>query len=81
MAVPPTIWSERREMEKNACRSAIRAPASTPIASPSGHAPVTSEPQTAKNAPVSIIPSRPMFTTPERSENSPPIEAKTSGVA
>ena len=34
-----------------------------------------------KNAPASIIPSRPMFTTPERSEKIPPIAAKVSGVA
>ncbi len=34
-----------------------------------------------KNAPISIIPSRPMFTTPERSENMPPSEANASGVA
>ena len=34
-----------------------------------------------KNAPVSIIPSRPMFTTPLRSEKRPPIAAKVSGVA
>ena len=38
-------------------------------------------PRTAKNAPVSIIPSRPMFTTPLRSENMPPIAANVSGVA
>ena len=34
-----------------------------------------------QKAPISIIPSRPMFTTPERSENIPPIAAKMSGVA
>ena len=42
---------------------------------------ISSAPQTPKNAPVSIIPSRPMFTTPLRSENMPPIAAKMSGVA
>jgi hypothetical protein len=35
----------------------------------------------AKKAPVSIIPSSAMFTTPERSEKSPPMAAKVSGVA
>ncbi len=35
----------------------------------------------AKNAPTSIIPSRPMFTTPDRSEKIPPIAANASGVA
>ena len=42
---------------------------------------VTSAPQAPKNAPVSIMPSRPMFTTPERSEITPPSAAKVSGVA
>ncbi len=35
----------------------------------------------AKKAPTSIIPSRPMFTTPDRSEKIPPIAANASGVA
>ena len=34
-----------------------------------------------KKAPISIIPSSPMFTTPERSENIPPSAPKISGVA
>ena len=34
-----------------------------------------------KNAPISIIPSRPMLTTPERSHMTPPMAAKPSGVA
>ena len=34
-----------------------------------------------KKAPTSIIPSRPMLTTPERSETTPPSAANTSGVA
>ena len=34
-----------------------------------------------KKAPISIIPSRPTFTTPERSENMPPSAPKISGVA
>ena len=43
---------------------------------PELHEPVASAPQKPKNAPISIIPSRPMFTTPLRSEKSPPIAAK-----
>ena len=35
----------------------------------------------AKKAPISIIPSRPMLTTPERSLNMPPSAPKMSGVA
>ena len=40
-----------------------------------------SAPRIPKNAPISIIPSRPMFDTPDRSLNMPPIAAKMSGVA
>ena len=42
---------------------------------------VTSAPHAPKNAPVSIMPSRPMFTTPARSDVTPPRAAKISGVA
>jgi len=45
------------------------------------HDPVASAPQIPQKAPISIIPSRPMFTTPLRSEKIPPIAAYTSGVA
>ena len=41
---------------------------------------VLSAPQAPKNAPMSIMPSSPMFTTPLRSENIPPSAAKRSGV-
>ncbi len=68
-------------MQKNACRSASAAPDATPMSRPSGQDPVTSVPQKPKKAPISICPSRPMFTTPLRSENMPPIAAKVSGVA
>ncbi len=44
------------------------------------HEPVRSAPQAPKNAPINIIPSSPMLTTPLRSENMPPIAAKTSTV-
>ena len=52
-----------------------------PITSPPTQLPVLSAPQMPQNAPISIMPSRPMFTTPERSENMPPIAAYVSGVA
>ncbi len=82
IAVPPTIWSARSVIEKKACsRPEDAARDAIPIARPVTQLPVTSAPQIAKNAPVSIIPSSPMFTTPERSENSPPRDAKSSGVA
>ena len=52
-----------------------------PTSSPTTQLPPLSAPQTPQNAPISIIPSRPMLTTPLRSENIPPIAPKTSGVA
>jgi len=48
---------------------------------PRNQLPSLSAPSTAKNAPVSIIPSSPMFTTPLRSENMPPSAAYVRGVA
>ena len=48
---------------------------------PSAQESSLSAPRMPKNAPDSIIPSRPMFTTPLRSEKMPPIAAKASGVA
>src|SRR4029078_10062136 len=54
-------------------------PASTPTSSPSHHESSLSAPMIPKNAPINIIPSRPMFTTPERSENMPPSEANANG--
>ena len=80
-AKPLTIWSARRWIEKNAWISASSAPKSMAISRPTTQLPLQIEPQTAKNAPISIIPSSPMFTTPERSEKIPPIAANASGVA
>ena len=79
-AVPLTIWSARRWIANTACTSASAPPAIIAITRPPNHHPVTSAPQMPKNAPISIIPSRPMFTTPLRSETSPPIAANVSGV-
>jgi hypothetical protein len=80
-AVPPTIWSARRWMAKKAWTSASKPPASIPIRTPLTQEPDLSAPQIPQKAPISIIPSSPMFTTPLRSENIPPIAAKVSGVA
>ena len=81
IAVPVTIWSARSWMEKYAWTRASRPPDTMAISSPPNHDPVTSAPQIPKKAPISIMPSRPMFTTPLRSENMPPMAAKMSGVA
>src|SRR3954451_19628530 len=56
-------------------------PAAMPISSPSSHEPVLSAPQIPQNAPMSIMPSRPMLMTPLRSEMVPPSAANSSGVA
>ncbi len=48
---------------------------------PMTHEPVSTAPHRPQNAPISIMPSRPMLMTPLRSENSPPSAAKSSGVA
>ena len=57
------------------------APATAAVTRPISHEPNLSAPRQAKNAPASIIPSRPMFTTPLRSETMPPTAAYASGVA
>ena len=80
-ATPPTIWSALRWIAKKACTSASNPPEAIAIATPHTQLPVLSAPQIPQKAPISIMPSRPMFTTPERSENIPPIAAKVSGVA
>src|SRR5262245_18645889 len=80
-ATPPTIWSARRWIAKKAWTSASRPPESIAIPTPQTQLPVLSAPQMPQKAPISIIPSRPMFTTPERSEKMPPSAAKVSGVA
>ena len=80
-AVPVTIWSARSETENSACTKAISPPAAIAHSSPPNHEPVRSAPRTAKNAPISSMPSSAMLTTPLRSENRPPSEAKISGVA
>ena len=80
--MPLTIWSARRLIETNAWIRAARPPAATAAARmPSGHESSLSAARIAKNAPISIIPSSPMFTTPERSLNMPPSAANVSGVA
>ena len=45
-----------------------------PMRTPVTQLPVLSAPQIAQKAPMSIIPSRPMFTTPLRSEKMPPSD-------
>ena len=81
IAVPETIWSARSVTEKIACSRPITPPAASPMKMPPTQLEVMSAPQAPKNAPVSIIPSRPMLTTPARSDVTPPSAANVSGVA
>ncbi len=53
----------------------MAAPDSIAITRPTYQWPLQAVPQMPKKAPVSIIPSRPMLTTPERSEKMPPRAA------
>ena len=60
-AVPETIWSARSETANSAWMSASAPPAAIAITRPQTHEPVTSAPQTPKNAPISIMPSSAML--------------------
>src|SRR5690606_28632851 len=80
MAVPTTIWSPRKVIDQIAWMRAPTAAAMMPMTSPPQALPVQYDPATAKNAPVSISPSRPMFMTPDRSDSKPPSAVKSSGV-
>src|SRR6516165_1109767 len=53
--------------------------AATPAASPSHALPVNVAAAAAAKAPVSILPSRPMSTTPDRSDHKPARHARMSG--
>jgi len=64
-----------------ACTRAKPPPATAAQTRPNSHELNLSAPSAPKKAPESIIPSRPMLTTPLRSQNIPPIAAKVSGVA
>ena len=67
--------------EKNAWISPRTAPEIAAVTRPSSHELSLSAPRMPKKQPESIIPSSPMFTTPARSANMPPIAANASGVA
>ena len=79
--MPLTTWSARSWIEKKACTSASAPPATMPTSRPRNHESMRSAPKIPKKAPVSIMPSRPMFMTPLRSETMPPSAPKISGVA
>jgi hypothetical protein len=52
-----------------------------PTSRPRNHESSRSAPKIPKNAPISIMPSSPTFTTPLRSDEIPPRAPRSSGVA
>ena len=81
MPMPVTIWLARSVMLRQACSNATGSTAATPIASPSIGLPVAQAPIAPAKAPVSIIPSTLMLSTPARSLTSSPVAASSSGIA
>jgi hypothetical protein len=78
IATPDTTWSTPNETVATACKRAPTAPkiiaANNPIQGPCWE-PINPP----AHAPKIIIPSRPILTTPARSENNPPSPAKIIG--
>src|SRR5665811_1069017 len=77
MIVPLMIWSTRNVIASQACSSDTAMPARIAASSPTAAAPMT---QPTK-AVVSMIPSRPILTTPERSHRTPQSAANAIGTA
>ena len=81
MPMPVTIWFARSVTLRNACSAATGATATTPMTRPISGLPVAHAPTAAAKAPVSIMPSRLMLSTPARSLTSSPMPASSSGAA
>ena len=64
MPMPVTIWFARSVTLRNACSAAIGATATTAMTRPISGLPVAQAPTAAAKAPVSIMPSRLMLSTP-----------------
>src|SRR5262245_23461840 len=80
-AMPDTTWLPRWVMQAKPCTRLTSTEARTAAPSPAHAEPVTAAMAAAAKAEASILPSRPMSTTPARSEQRPPSAASTSGVA
>src|SRR6185436_8736547 len=68
-------------MHAKPCTSPTSTDAAIPAPRPAQAEPVTAAVAAAAKAEASILPSSPMSTTPDRSENKPPSAASTSGAA
>ena len=80
-AMPETFWSALNVTAATACSSAKAPPARPAIKKPSHALPVKNDVAAPARAPMVIMPSIPILTTPERSEITPPSAPNTSGVA
>ena len=75
MTTPDTMWSTRSVTVARAWTSENRSPAAAPTSSPT-MGPCSIAPHAPMTVPTIIIPSSPMFTMPERSQNRPPSPAR-----
>ena len=79
MAVPAMVWSAPRRTVAVAWRAPNRAPAKPPQRKPIQGLPVKWATTQPEKAPAVIMPSMPMFTTPDTSEKQEPSAANSSG--
>src|SRR5918993_5555932 len=80
MATPETIWLPRWLIAAKPCTSASATEAPVPAASPIQAESVAAAAAAAAKAATSILPSRPISTTPERSDHRPARQAARSGI-
>jgi hypothetical protein len=80
-AMPETTWLPRWVMQAKPWSMEMAIEKAMPAARPRSAEPVTAAQAAAAKAAPSILPSRPMSTTPERSANRPASAASTKGVA
>src|SRR6185312_8349558 len=81
IATPETIWSTPKVTVATACIAPPMSPPTSPPTTPSQALPVTWAKSAPNQVPRIIMPSRPMFTTPERSDHKPPSPHKAIGMA
>ena len=79
IATPDTTWSTPNVIVATACTRAPTAPKKIAASNPT-HGPCWLPMYPPAQAPIIIMPSSPIFTTPARSANKPPSAAKTIGI-
>ncbi len=80
-ATPDTTWSTPKVTVATACSSPPSTPPTAPASTPAQALPVTIAPQAPNQVPRIMMPSRPMLTTPARSDHRPPRPASPIGTA